>query len=72
MEFPGPDRSWESEWEEFLAAIRNGQATPVGPEDGLAALRLVEAVYEAARSGATAHLSSDEPWVRPASEGKGS
>ena len=58
MEFSGPDRSWESEWEEFLAAIRNGQPSPVGPEDGLAALRLVEAVYEAARSGTTVHVKS--------------
>lgn len=70
VEFPGPDRSWESEWQEFLAAIRNEQDAPVGPEDGLAALRLVEAVYEAARSGATVRLSSDGPWVCPPSEGK--
>jgi len=69
VEFPGPDRSWESEWEEFLAAIRGGQEAPGGPEDGLAALRLVEAVYEAARCGATVHLSSDGKSVRPASGG---
>ncbi len=72
VEFPDPDRSWESEWGEFLDAIRNGQAMPVGPEDGLAALRLVEAVYEAARSGATVHLSSDGPRVCSLSEGRAS
>ncbi len=48
LEFPGPDRSWESEWDEFLTAIRTGDPPPVGPEDGLAVLRLVEAVYTAA------------------------
>ncbi len=58
IEFPGPDRSWESEWEEFLATIREEQAPSVQAEDGLAALRLVEAVYEAARSGATVRVES--------------
>lgn len=56
MDFPGPDRSWELEWEDFLVAIRHGQPPPVGGEDGLAALRLVEAVYAAARSGATVRV----------------
>ncbi len=72
VEFPGPDGSWESEWGEFLAAIRNGQAPAAGAEDGLAALRVVEAVYEAARSGATVHLSSDGPQVCCPSEGRAS
>lgn len=48
LAFSGPDRSWQSEWEGFLTAIRKGQPAPVGAEDGLAALRLVEAVYAAA------------------------
>jgi len=43
-DFPGPDRSWELEWEEFLDAIRNGHAPAIAGEDGVAALRLAEAV----------------------------
>src|SRR5438876_4737046 len=58
MEFRGPDESWEREWEEFLASIGNGHAVHVGADDGLAALRLVEAVYEAARSGTTVRVES--------------
>jgi predicted dehydrogenase len=51
MVFDGPDVSWESEWDQFLAAIRTGQPPAAGGEDGLAALRLVEAVYSAAACG---------------------
>jgi predicted dehydrogenase len=71
IEFPGPDRSWESEWEEFLAMIREGQASSVGAEEGLAALRLVEAVYEAARSNSMVYLSSNARWTGSPSVEKG-
>ena len=57
-EFPGPDPSWQLEWEEFLASIRDGLPAPTDADDGVAALRLVEAVYEAARSGATVRVES--------------
>ncbi len=48
IEFSGPDGSWEHEWDEFLAAIESGSPPPANAEDGLAALKLVEAVYECA------------------------
>jgi predicted dehydrogenase len=48
-EFPGPDESWDREWDEFLSAVRTDTLPPASAEDGLAALRLVEAVYESAR-----------------------
>ncbi len=48
LTFSGPDESWASEWDAFLTAIRNGGRAPVGPEEALAAIRLVEAVYTAA------------------------
>src|SRR5437870_2430212 len=48
IEFPGPDESWDQEWEEFLSAIRNGTLSSASAEDGLAALKLVDAVYESA------------------------
>jgi predicted dehydrogenase len=45
-EFPGPDSSWKSEWDDFIGTIRTGTTPMANAEDGLAALRLVEAVYE--------------------------
>ena len=36
---------------EFLKAIRSGAPLPIAPEDGLAAVRVSEAVYESAASG---------------------
>ena len=50
-DFPGPDTSWDAEWDEFLDAVRSGRPVLANATDGLAALRLVEAVYEAARGG---------------------
>jgi len=47
-DFPGPDRSWESEWDDFIAAIRTGTVPLATAEDGLAALRLVDAIYDRA------------------------
>lgn len=55
LTFPGPDPSWQTEWAEFVAAIRTGARVPVSPEEGLAALKLVEAVY--ARASSTRDLS---------------
>jgi len=47
-EFPGPDRSWDAEWADFIGAIQKGTTGMANAEDGLAALRLVEAVYDCA------------------------
>ena len=54
VEFRGEDRSWEEEWREFVAAIREGREPLASGEDGLAALELAHAIYESARSGKTA------------------
>jgi len=51
VEFRGEGRSWEEEWREFVAAIREGREPLASGEDGLAALELAHAVYESARSG---------------------
>lgn len=54
--FRGGDRSWHEEWKEFVAAVEE-QRRPIGDgEDGLEALRIVFAVYEAARTGKTVSL----------------
>lgn len=48
MEFSGPDVSWEHEWDKFLSAIQSGSPPPANAEDGLAALMLVDTVYQCA------------------------
>ena len=55
-EFRGGDISWYEEFKEFLAAIE-GKREPLGNgNDGLEALRLVNAVYQSARDGCTVKL----------------
>jgi predicted dehydrogenase len=49
IEFPGPDISWEEEWREFVSAIREGREPTGNGEDGLEAMRMIEAVYRSAR-----------------------
>jgi predicted dehydrogenase len=57
-EFRGGDNSWRNEWMVFAAAISE-RATPIGDgRDGLEALRVVLAAYEAARTGARVRLIS--------------
>jgi predicted dehydrogenase len=51
LEFPGPDLSWQAEWQEFTSAIRKGRQPLASAEDGLQAMRLVAAIYESARTG---------------------
>ena len=48
-EFPGPDESWQREWDEFLSTVRGDTLPSASAEDGLAALKLVEEVYACAR-----------------------
>jgi predicted dehydrogenase len=55
-EFPGPDLSWQAEWKEFTSAIREGRQPLASGEDGLAAMRIVAALYESARTGRLVHL----------------
>lgn len=55
-EFPGPDVSWEAEWADFTAAIREGRRPMGNEEDGLQAMRLIAAIYESAHTGQVVHL----------------
>jgi predicted dehydrogenase len=55
--FRGGDISWYEEWKEFTAAIAE-KREPVGNgDDGIAALRLVNAAYESVRKGTAIKLS---------------
>jgi predicted dehydrogenase len=50
-EYRGGDKSWQLEWEEFTAAIRE-QREPLGSgRDGLESLRIVFAAYASERAG---------------------
>lgn len=60
VEFRGEDRSWRDEWHEFVRAIREDQE-PIGDaSDGIEAMRLVVAAYEAAGTGRTAKVLRGE------------
>lgn len=50
-EFPGPDQSWQAEWAEFLAAMREDRRPSGDGEEGVRAMRLIEALYASARTG---------------------
>jgi predicted dehydrogenase len=45
-EFPGPDRSWHAELEAFAAAVEGGETHNGSLGDALAALKIVEGIYE--------------------------
>jgi predicted dehydrogenase len=48
--FEGPDESWRLEWEEFASAIQTGAAYNGGPSDGIAVMKMLESLYESART----------------------
>lgn len=50
-EFPGADGSWQDEWAEFTVTIRHGQQALGNKEDGLEAMRLIDAIYRSSRAG---------------------
>jgi predicted dehydrogenase len=55
--FPGPDGSWAAEWDDFVAAVRADRPPRHGsPADGVAAMRMVDALYRSARSGSLADV----------------
>jgi len=50
VEYPSEDISWEAEWKEFIGAIREHRQPLANGYDGWRAIRMVHAVYEAART----------------------
>jgi len=57
VEFRGGDGSWLEEWKEFVAAVRERRQPLGSAQDGLEALRLVYAAYEAAAKHIVLDLS---------------
>jgi len=50
-EYPGEDVSWREEWEDFIAGVRTGRLAQGGPDDGVAAMRMIDALYRSAEMG---------------------
>lgn len=55
--FDGPDISWELEWEEFKAAIREKREPLGSGRDGLEANRMIAAVYRSAKENRPVKLT---------------
>ena len=55
--FEGPDRSWHGEWQEFATAIAQHRQPMGNGDDGLAAARIIDAIYASAASGASVAVS---------------
>jgi predicted dehydrogenase len=54
--FPEGDQSWESEWAEFVEAIRGNGAYMGTPKEGLAAMKIVDAIYRSDRENKIVEL----------------
>ena len=50
IEYDEPDNSWAREWSDFLNAIEHSDPYLGTPGDGLAAMKMIEALYESART----------------------
>ncbi len=50
-EFPAEDGSWAAEWADFVTATSSGEVARGSAEDGLAAMRMIDALYRSARLG---------------------
>lgn len=58
--FPGPDRSWAEEWEDFIGAVLEGRPPRHGAvADGVAAMRMIDALYRSARDGAVVAVGAE-------------
>lgn len=58
--FNEPDRSWRAEWEDFVEAVAEGKPYGGTPDDGVAAMAMIEGLYRSANSRAIASLARAE------------
>jgi predicted dehydrogenase len=56
LEFPGADDSWRLEWVDFLGAVLDGQTMHGSVDDGIVAMRILDALYRSAASHAPAEV----------------
>jgi len=57
-EFPGPDISWQAEWEEFKAAIAEGRQPLGNGNDGYQAARVIDAIYASGKTGRVVEIEN--------------
>jgi predicted dehydrogenase len=50
--FEGEDESWRLEWEDFVQAVEGGQGMLGNADDGVTAMRMLDALYRSAVAGA--------------------
>jgi predicted dehydrogenase len=64
IEYRGQDPSWKREWQEFADAVREGRR-PIGDgRDGVEAMRMALAIYEASRTCTVVQIRSFAPSTR--------
>jgi len=56
FEYPGPDLSWQAEWEEFAAAIREGRQPMASGEDAVETMRVTQALVASAATGQSVRI----------------
>ena len=54
--FEGPDDSWRLEWADFVRAMRGGEGMLGSADDGVTAMRMIDALYRSAAAGAPVEL----------------
>jgi predicted dehydrogenase len=57
IEYRGGDVSWKDEWKELVRAVKDRSAPLGSGEDGLRAMEIVQAIYDAAKTGRAVDLS---------------
>lgn len=57
-EFPGPDISWQAEWQEFKTAIAERRQPLGNGHDGYQAARVIDAIYESVKTGRVVDLGN--------------
>jgi len=56
LAYEGDDPSWKLEWEDFLGAVLDGRPMLGNADDGVAAMRMLGALYASAKSGVPARV----------------
>ena len=54
--FEGADDSWRLEWEDFVRAVQGGTGMLGTADDGVTAMRMIDALYRSAAAGAPVEL----------------
>jgi predicted dehydrogenase len=56
--FSGPDQTWAAEWDDFVSGIVEERLYLGTPEDGIAAMATIDALYRSAQSDCPVRLSA--------------